>query len=78
MKKIIFASAVLIGSLLLGSAFAQDQDQEQEGVDVDKVIAMCEEQFSVESYSDENERNRLIDECIEKQLNSGKPQSDEG
>ena len=76
MKKIIFASAVLIGSLLLGSAFAQDQ--EQEGVDVDKVIAMCEEQFSVESYSDENERNRLIDECIEKQLNSGKPQSDEG
>ncbi|MGD8591437.1 MAG: hypothetical protein PVF82_01315 [Gammaproteobacteria bacterium] len=77
MKKIVLASAVLLGSLLLGSAFAQD-DQDQEGVDVDKVIAMCEEQFSVESYSDENERNRLIDECIEKQLNSGKPQSDEG
>jgi hypothetical protein len=76
MKKIILASAILFGSVLFSAAFAQDQ--EQEGVDVDKVIAMCEEQFSVETYSDENERNRLIDECIENQLNTGKPQSDEG
>lgn len=76
MKKLLLASAVLVGSVLLGVAFAQDE--EQQAMDVDKVIAMCEEQFSPETYSDENERNRLIDECIENQLNAGKAQSDEG
>lgn len=75
MKKLLVASAVLFGSLLLSVAFAQD---EQQAVDVDQVIAMCEEQFSAETYTDENERNRLIDECIEKQLNAGKGQADEG
>ena len=78
MKKIILASAVLVGAVLFGAAFAQDQEQEQESIDVDKVIAMCEDQYSTETYSNENERNRLIDECIEKQLNAGKVQSDEG
>ncbi len=75
MKKLLVASAVLFGSLLLSVAFAQD---EQQAVDVDQVIAKCEEQFSAETYTDENERNRLIDECIEKQLNAGKGQADEG
>jgi hypothetical protein len=75
-KKILAASIVLVGSVLLSVAFAQDQEQEE--VDVDRVIAMCEDQFNVESYSDENERNRLIDECIEDQLNAGKAQSEEG
>jgi len=74
MQKIVVASAVLIGSLLLSVAFAQ----EEQAIDVDQVIAMCEEQFSAETYTDENERNRLIDECIENQLNAGKGQSDEG
>ena len=73
MKKLIVASSILFGSFL-SVAFAQ----EEQAIDVDQVIAMCEEQFSAETYSDENERNRLIDECIEKQLNSGKPQAEEG
>lgn len=74
MKKLLVASAVLVGSLLVGVASAQ----EEQDIDVDKVIAMCEDQFSAETYSDENERNRLIDECIENQLNAGKGQAEEG
>ena len=74
MKKFLVASAVLVGSLLISVAFAQ----EEQAIDVDQVIAMCEEQFSAETYADENERNRLIDECIENQVNAGKGQSEEG
>lgn len=73
MKILIITSAILIGSLF-NVAFAQEEQE----IDVDQVIAMCEEKFSVETYSDENERNRLIDECIEEQLNAGKGQSQEG
>ena len=74
MKILLIAGAVLAGSFFT-AVVAQEQEQT---VDVDQVIAMCEEQFTPESYADENERNRLIDECIENQLDSGKVQSDEG
>lgn len=74
MKKLLVAGAILAGSLL-SVAFAEEEEQ---AVDVDKVIAMCEDQFTTESYPDENDRNRLIDECIENQLNAGKATSDEG
>ncbi|MFN2302850.1 MAG: hypothetical protein ACK2TV_03880 [Anaerolineales bacterium] len=74
MNKLLIAGAVLVGSFLT-AAVAQEQEQT---IDVDQVIAQCEEQFSPENYPDENERNRVIDECIENQLNSGKVQSDEG
>ena len=78
MNKVTIASSVLIGILLMGFGFAYAQDQDQQDVDVDQVIAKCEEQNTAESNPDENERNRLIDECIEKQLNAGKPQPEEG
>jgi hypothetical protein len=74
MKTLLIAGALLAGSLL-SVAVAQEEEQD---IDVDKVIAMCEDQFTMETYPDENERNRLIDECIENQLNAGKVQSDEG
>lgn len=74
MKKLLIAGALLAGSFLT-VAVAQEEEQ---NIDVDKVIAMCEDQYTMESYPDENERNRLIDECIENQLNAGKVQSDEG
>lgn len=74
MKKLLIAGALLAGSFLT-VAVAQEEEQ---NIDVDKVIAMCEDQFTMETYPDENERNRLIDECIENQLNAGKVQSDEG
>jgi hypothetical protein len=74
MKTLLIAGALLAGSFLT-VAVAQEEEQ---NIDVDKVIAMCEDQFTMETYPDENERNRLIDECIENQLNAGKVQSDEG
>jgi hypothetical protein len=75
MKNLIVASAVLLGSLLSSVSFAQEEEQ---AIDVDQVVAQCEDKFSTETYTDENERNRLIDECIENNLNAGKTKSDEG
>jgi hypothetical protein len=73
MKTLLIAGAVLAGCFVTMAIAQEEQD-----IDVDQVIAQCEDKFSAETYSDENERNRLIDECIENQLNSGKVQSDEG
>lgn len=77
MKKLPIVVGFL-AAIVFGGAFAQDQEQQAEPADADQIATMCEEKYSTESYSDENERNRLIDECIDTNLNSGKPQSDEG
>lgn len=77
MKKFVVAG-VMFGGLLFcaGVTFAADE-QEQSGVDVDQVISMCEDKYATASVSDENERTRLIDQCIDSQLNPGKAKSDE-
>lgn len=77
MKKSLI-SGLMLGGLLFtfGGAYAADE-QEQPNVDVDQVIAMCEDKYSTEAVSDENERTRLIDQCIDSQLNPGKAKSDE-
>ena len=72
MNKFLLAGAVLASVFLMNVVVAQEG--EEKAIDVDQVIAMCEEQFPVENNPDEAERNRLIDECIETKLNAaGKP-----
>lgn len=72
MKIFLLAGAVLASVFLMNVVVAQEG--EEQTIDVDQVIAMCEEQFPVENNPDEAERNRLIDECIETKLNAaGKP-----
>ena len=75
MKKVSLAILVLTVSML-SVTFAQEQDQES--ADVDQVVAMCEEQFTEDSYPDVNERNQLVEECIESKLNSDNTKTDEG
>ncbi|WP_455205242.1 hypothetical protein [Kaarinaea lacus] len=75
MKKVLLAILVLAVSML-SVAFAQEQDQEP--ADVDQVVAMCEEQFTEEAYPDVNERNQLVEECIENKLNKGNTKTEEG
>ena len=77
MRKSVFAGVILGGLLFtVTGAFAADE-QEQNDVDVDQVIAMCEDKYATESVSDENERTRLIDQCIDSKLNPGKAKTDE-
>jgi hypothetical protein len=77
MRKLLIAGVIFGGlSFNVGNAIAAD-DQEQSNVDVDQVIAMCEDKYATASVSDENERTRLIDKCIDSQMNPGKAKSDE-
>jgi hypothetical protein len=47
------------------TVFAADEnDTEAQASDSDTVIAMCESQYTAETYPDEEERNKLIDQCI--------------
>ena len=66
MKKGLISSAVIASLLLIfGAAFAADEQKE---VDIDEVIAKCEDKYTSEAVADENERNKLIDECVEKEM----------
>ena len=38
---------------------------EAEKMTIESIIASCEEQYTVETYPDAEERNKLIDQCIE-------------
>lgn len=65
-------------AFLCGIAVAQEQEQQSEGVDVDQIVAACEDKFDPKNYQDENERNQLIEDCIETQLNASKSKGEEG
>jgi hypothetical protein len=44
--------------------FAADEEEKLDSVELGAVIAMCEEQYTPEIYPDDEERNRLIEQCI--------------
>jgi len=76
MRKSLFAG-VMLGGLLVTAGGVFAADEQEQSVDVDQVIAMCEDKYATASVSDENERTRLIDQCIDSKLNPGKNKSDE-
>jgi hypothetical protein len=47
------------------NVFAADEnDAEARANDSESVVAMCENQYTAETYPDEEERDKLIDQCI--------------
>jgi 4'-phosphopantetheinyl transferase EntD len=77
MRKLFLAGVMFGGLLTAGCVFAADEQAQQDGVDVDQVIATCEDKYATASVSDDNERNRLIDQCIDSQLNPDKTQTEQ-
>ena len=70
----IVMAALLASAVSMSSAEEQDKQE----IDTDEVVAKCEDQFSPEKYTNENERNRMIDECVDKVLGTDAPKSEEG
>lgn len=50
--------------LLLATTTLFAADEKADASDSDAVITMCENQYTAETYPDEEERNKLIDQCI--------------
>ena len=82
MKKIALLIVLLAASLF---SFTGVMASEEAGEGSDKqapsseeVVAMCEDKFNSEKYSDENERNNLIDACINESTDKMAPAAEEG
>ena len=82
MKKIALLIVLLAASLF---SFTGVMASEEAGEGSDKqapsseeVVAMCEDKFNSEKYSDENERNNLIDACINESTEKMAPPAEEG
>jgi hypothetical protein len=73
-KPYYLVALILAGFIYIGSAIAAEEGQEEQqsmsSQTGDEVVAMCEEKFTADNYPDEEERNKLIDECINEKINS--------
>ena len=74
---IMFAMAIL--AINIPVLLAAEQDDSGAGkMNIEKVVEMCEDQYNESVYPDADERNKLIDQCIEEnstgQESSGAPE----
>ena len=60
-----YLSLTFAAMLLVGAAPVLSADDDSDKMKIEKVIVACEEQYSEEKYPDADERNKLIDKCIE-------------
>lgn len=63
-KKSLYVIGVLISGMILMANANASQEAVESVENTDEIIAMCEETYTVEKYTDEEERNNLIDQCI--------------
>ena len=43
------------------------EDEDSKSMQIEKIIAACEAQYTEEGVPDPEERNKLIDQCIDEQ-----------
>jgi len=60
-----FFSIVFGALIILASSPVFSADDESEKMKIEKIITTCEDQYPEDKYSDADERNKLIDKCIE-------------
>ena len=65
MNKVLYLTILfLIAVFSFSKVSASEEGQQSELLSADEIVAMCEDKYGVESYSDDEERNNLIDKCI--------------
>ena len=73
MKKSFYLIALFLAGIFYISSVVASQEEQgsQQSVEPsgDEIVAMCEDKFSAEKYADEEERNGLIDKCINDSIN---------
>jgi hypothetical protein len=72
-KPYYLVALILAGFIFVASAIAAEDGQEEQSMSSptgDEIVAMCEEKYSADSYPDEDERNKVIDECINEKINA--------
>lgn len=65
MKSVLSCCLALVLLAMYSPAFSAE-DSEADKAGIESVIASCEQEYTVEAYPDEEERNKIIEQCIEK------------
>lgn len=61
----VYMSVAFIALIMLGAGAVYSADEETSKMDIEKIIQLCEEQYAEDKYPDVDERNKLIDQCID-------------
>ena len=68
--------AVLLFAVGSSTLMAAEKSSSDNGkMSIEEVVENCEKQFSEQKYPDEDERNKLIDQCIDEHPVSQAPAS---
>ena len=84
MKKTLNLFILLVaGAFYFSGAMASEEgsdSQKMESPDNEEIVAICEDKYSQDNYSDDTERGNLIDICIGENGGSGGaiPAAEEG
>jgi len=72
MKRFLLLCMTALALGISYPVFSADEDQNTDQaaddaskLSIEKTIAACEDQFPTESYPDTEERNKLIDQCVD-------------
>lgn len=69
MKQFLFLCITTLALTISSPVFSADENKDEmddpSKMTIEKVIASCESQYTAETYPDTEERNKLIDQCIE-------------
>lgn len=82
MKKTLYLIVLLAAGLFSFSAVMASEEAGEgaakQAPSSEEIVAMCEDKYNSEKYSDENERNNLIDGCINESTDKMAPAAEEG
>ena len=80
-KSLILIMLLSAGLFYFAAAIASDEAGEggaNQGTSSEEIVAACEDKYNAEKYTDENERNNLIDACINESTEKMAPKAEEG
>jgi hypothetical protein len=81
MKKIVLLGLILMFSVttsLIAEEKMDEEPQQMSNVNVDEVMAACEDLFTSESYPDEDDRLARVNECVDSKMAPSSKSTEEG
>jgi hypothetical protein len=68
MKFVLACCLALCLAVFYSPAFSAEESDNSDSAktSIESIIASCEQEYTVDSYPDEEERNKMIEQCIEK------------
>jgi hypothetical protein len=75
MKQLFFLCMASFALSISSPVFSADENKDMADpseMAIEKIIASCEKQYTAEMYPDADERDKLVDQCIEENSSGAK------